>query len=167
MIMIYYYDVENINDSKLEFREASNNPEYGDALDEPRYLQDVYGIETNTLINNYKGFVKTSNNKCITFPNILQHHVKPFELTDKTKPGHRRILVFFLINPLNKIISTSNVAPQQINWYSEENRKNVSSNTITFNQAKQYRLELMDERKNYMFKLSDEKYEREFSLCEH
>jgi len=37
--------------------------------------------------------------RCIAFPNIYQHRVSPFELRDKSKPGHRKILAFFLVDP--------------------------------------------------------------------
>jgi len=162
---IYYYDVENISDSKLEFREASYDPSY--EQNDYNYVKHVYGLSDDDIINNYMGFVKTSAGKCITFPNILQHHVKPFQLTDKTKPGHRRILVFFLVNPFNKVVSTANVPPQQIHWYSEENRESASQHTISFDRAQTNRQDLMKERKTYMSNLSEEIYQRPFSLCEH
>lgn len=51
---------------------------------------------------------------------VYQHKVSPFTLADKTKPGHRKICVFFLVDPVVPIISTSQVAPQQYDWWEAE-----------------------------------------------
>ena len=32
------------------------------------------------------------------------------------KPGHRRILVFFLVDPMQRIFSATDVGPQQRGW---------------------------------------------------
>ena len=46
-----------------------------------------------------------------------QHRVSPFRLNDPTKPGHRRFIVLWLVDPHARIISTANVPPQQQNWW--------------------------------------------------
>jgi hypothetical protein len=48
-----------------------------------------------------------------------QHRVSSFSLQDRTKPGHRRFIALWLIDPLQRIISTANVPPQQFNWWAE------------------------------------------------
>jgi hypothetical protein len=50
---------------------------------------------------------------------ISQHRVSPFELIDPTKPGHRRFIALWLVDPTKRIISTANIPPQQITWYTE------------------------------------------------
>jgi len=40
-------------------------------------------------------------------------------LEDGTKPGHRKILVFFLVDPTRKVLSATNVAPQQREWVTD------------------------------------------------
>ena len=62
------------------------------------------------------GKVITKEDRCIAFPNLYQHLVSPFRLADPTKPGHRKILVFFLVDPHFTIPSASVVAPQQAPW---------------------------------------------------
>jgi hypothetical protein len=52
--------------------------------------------------------------RLVTFPNFQQHRVEPFKLEDQTKPGHRRILAFFLVHPDRYIASTKWVPPQQM-----------------------------------------------------
>ncbi|CAI7853501.1 unnamed protein product [Closterium sp. NIES-54] len=46
--------------------------------------------------------------------------VAPFELQDKTRAGHRKILVFFLVDPRVAIVSTARVPPQQLSWQRRE-----------------------------------------------
>ena len=47
-------------------------------------------------------------------PNTLQHRLSPFELKDKSKPGHRKFIVMFLVDPNVRITSTAEVSPQQL-----------------------------------------------------
>lgn len=46
-----------------------------------------------------------------------QHRVSPFRLEDPTKPGHRRFIALWLVDPTIRVISTSNVPPQQMDWW--------------------------------------------------
>ena len=48
-----------------------------------------------------------------------QHAVSSFRLQDPTKPGHRRFIALWLVDPLTRIISTGNVPPQQLDWWAE------------------------------------------------
>lgn len=65
------------------------------------------------------GSVITKTHRCIAFPNSYQHQVQPFRLEDPTKPGHRKILVFFLVDPTKRVLSATDVAPQQREWITE------------------------------------------------
>lgn len=58
----------------------------------------------------------TKSDRCIAFPNLYQHQVQPFRLADPRKPGHRKILVFFLVDPTYRVPSATDVAPQQREW---------------------------------------------------
>ena len=48
-----------------------------------------------------------------------QHRVSSFKLIDPTKPGHRRFIALWLVDPTKRIISTANIPPQQMSWYTE------------------------------------------------
>lgn len=48
-----------------------------------------------------------------------QHRVSDFHLVDATKPGHRRFIALWLVDPCLRIISTANVPPQQQSWWVE------------------------------------------------
>nr|WP_323378874.1 DUF4246 domain-containing protein [Streptomyces smaragdinus] len=153
---IYYWDSENITDSELSFRAVLNDPSY--EQNDDNGLRDVYGLEDEDQLNKILGASATPAGRCLAFPNMLQHRVGDFGLVDPTRPGHRKILAFFLIDPSQKVVSTSDIPPQQP-W--------AETSTMTLEQAKAYREELMQERKFFVDEHNEELYEREFSLCEH
>ncbi|MBB4899180.1 DUF4246 domain-containing protein [Streptomyces griseomycini] len=153
---IYYWDSENITESRLGFRAALDDPDY--EQNDDNGLREVYGLEDEDALNQVLGSVSTPAGRCLAFPNILQHRVGSFRLMDPTRPGHRKILAFFLVDPSEKIVSTSDVPPQQP-W--------SDTSTMTLEQAKEYREQLMQERKFFVDEHNEQLYEREFSLCEH
>lgn len=53
----------------------------------------------------------------------MQHRVSSFRLADPTKPGHRKIVAMFLVDPHIPILSTANVPPQRRDWWAAEVRK--------------------------------------------
>ncbi|MGW1614677.1 DUF4246 domain-containing protein [Streptomyces sp. NPDC002285] len=153
---IYYWDSENITESRLSFRAALDDPAY--EQNDDNGLREVYGLEDEDALNQTLGSASTPAGRCLAFPNILQHRVGSFRLADPTRPGHRKILAFFLVDPSEKIVSTSDVPPQQP-W--------SPTSTMTLEQAESYREQLMQERKFFVDEHNEQLYEREFSLCEH
>ncbi|MFI1722461.1 DUF4246 domain-containing protein [Streptomyces sp. NPDC020489] len=153
---IYYWDNENITESHLSFRAALDDPSY--EQNDDNGLREVYGLEDEDALNQVLGSASTPEGRCLAFPNVLQHRVGSFRLTDPTRPGHRKILAFFLVDPSEQIVSTSDVPPQQP-W--------SATSTMTLEQAKEYRQQLMRERKFFVDEHNEQLYEREFSLCEH
>ena len=115
--------------------------------------------------------------------------MQPFKLDDTTKPGHRKILALFLVDPGIRIISTANVPPQQRDWWGEEVIKacansgnplgklspelkdrifeSVDDFPISMEEAKEIRLRLMEERKDYVMQTNEAFESHSFSLCEH
>jgi hypothetical protein len=107
---------------------------------------------------------------------------------DKTKPGHRKILVFFLVNPqmADSVPSTSNVPPQQKSWglhavhTGSPDRSLLSKlpvevrnmivdaegSQMSLEEAKKYRLELMNERTVFVEQNDEEYFRIEFNMCE-
>ena len=111
------------------------------------------------------GDVITKTHRCVAFPNLYQHQVQPFHLEDPTKPGHRKILVFFLVDPTQRVPSATDVAPQQREWVAEAMQgagassaltrlpveilmmiSEVNDGTMTRTEAEEYREKLMAER---------------------
>ncbi|MCJ1467440.1 hypothetical protein MMC07_006065 [Pseudocyphellaria aurata] len=111
---LYYYETVNITESRLSFRRKVDplediNYEQSDF----RAVEQIYGIESDGPSIQEIGHVVAKEGRLLTFPNTLQHRVAPFRLSDPTKPGHRKILALFLIDPHRPIISTAHVPCQQ------------------------------------------------------
>jgi hypothetical protein len=109
------------------------------------------------------GTVGTPCGRLVVFPNSHVHRVKEMKLVRRSNLegdekrtaviAKRRIVVFFVVNPLKRIVSTREVAPQQIH----------SGGKLPHEEALQHRLALMAERK---YKKQDWNV-REIELCEH
>jgi Protein of unknown function (DUF4246) len=109
--------------------------------------------------------------------------VLPFELEDKLKPGHRKILALFLVDPNLHIISTASVPPQRRDWFLDQVVMNGGIGGLTgdllasivgtidfplsMEQAHAFRLELMEERKSFEISNSTALESIVISLCEH
>ncbi|KAF6063403.1 hypothetical protein FOB64_006377 [Candida albicans] len=163
--VLYYYDIENITESRLSFRTGFDDPNYEQGDD--FYTETIFGIKDEEVMVREIGGIEAKEDRVVVFPNMFQHHVDPFELKDKTKPGHRKILCFFIVDPYNhNVISTDNVPPQQKEWWDDS--RDESSWPMTLEQAKEARVALMDERSA---KGEGDEFEgaftRSFSLCEH
>jgi hypothetical protein len=130
------------------------------------------------------GDVVTKEDRLLTFPNVFQHRVEPFQLLDKSQPGHRKILALFLVDPHIRIISSANVPCQQREWWAQEILghgqfrklpaeilddiiRHVEEFPMGMEEAKELRLELMEERKVFVKKHDGQFTSEAFSLCEH
>ncbi|KAH9264525.1 hypothetical protein BASA83_011996 [Batrachochytrium salamandrivorans] len=167
---LYYYEMENITSSKLSFRQAVRK---GFIYEQPsdRYYKDVYGItNVETETNKHLGSLDALPGRCIVFPNMLQHKVMPFELADPSKPGVRKILAFFLIDPSKRIVSTAHIPPQQPDWYTVYlNNTPIPAElwgdiikhipgTMSLEEARSIRLELMQERSAFAGTLNEYRF---------
>ncbi|CAF1468763.1 unnamed protein product [Adineta ricciae] len=114
---IYYYSSSNLTQSDLQFRTVIREPNY--EQDDSRGMQTVYGLVDDAPLNQPLGSIITKEDRCIAFPNVYQHRVAPFQLNDPTKIGYRKILVYFLVDPSLRILSTAHIPPQQSHWYTD------------------------------------------------
>lgn len=171
---IYYYDQENITDSHLAFRQAMATDEITRIPDQNEYeaIELHFGIEQNSEALQDLGHVLTREGRLLAFPNCVQHRVGSFELADKSRPGHRKILAMFLIDPARRVLSTSNVPPQRRDWWAEELRaKNLLAQLpaelreyaigmvdfpVSWEKALEIREQLMDERSYGNEKVTEE-----------
>ena len=126
----------------------------------------------------------TKAGRCIAFPNIYQHRVSSFELKDRTRAGHRKILALFLVDPAVRVPSTSTVAPQQKHFLVETLAEcpgplatlpreilgmiaDADPQTMTRAEAFAYREELMDERTTFVDASNHGFFGTAFNMCEH
>ena len=134
--------------------------------------------------NQIIGQVSTREDRLLVFPNVLQHRVSPFTLQDATKPGHRKLLALFLVDPNITIPSTANIPPQQLDWWAQhidqigalkqlpqELRDRVYSEVhsfpLTTERAKAVREELMEERRAQLEDMEQRWTDNYFNFCEH
>jgi hypothetical protein len=182
---LYYYDSVNITESRLAFRQqCSDGADVDYEQNHHDWLPQVFGCEVDAPTVQTVGGVACKQGRLLTFPNILQHRVQPFGLEDHTKPGHRKILALFLVDPNIRVISTANVPSQRRDWWDEmmpwnavlgrlprELQDQVLSYLeefpITMGEAKKLRLELMEERSSLSMEQNDAFTDATFSLCEH
>lgn len=113
-------------------------------VDMPEALQDVLDTEGAPL-----GTVPMPEGRMIVFPNSHIHRLTKLSLAPGTQEGKRRVIVFWLVDPDVRIQSTADVAPQQT--------------LFTRDEALEYRLELMEERRLHKQTLNP----RAINLCEH
>ncbi|KAF8157169.1 hypothetical protein B0H34DRAFT_712558 [Crassisporium funariophilum] len=196
---LYYYSCNNITPSSLSFKQQCD-PEVTDEMGYEQHqhdwLMEVFGCEQDGPGVQEIGSIDTREGRLITFPNILQHRVNPFKLADHTKPGHRKIVALFLVDPNIKVISTAHVPCQRKDWWMEAmlnaHQANLSADltkrspgilglpveiqdhifdqvdVMDLNEALSLRLELMEERKQYVVDQGRAfEHHRAFSLCEH
>ncbi len=169
---IYYYDMKNVKETYLRFRttlrdrETLHNqnswqhhfrmhyPQYCSLYVNLHYGLELQGDENEIAVTSIKlGRIPTKENLCLFFPNFLQHRVSKLELAPGATEGHRSILVFFLVNPFEKVISTAHIpTPQQ--------------QVMSLGDAKLYRELLMFER-NYEYGDQNKFHKRGVTLCEH
>ncbi|KAK6431278.1 hypothetical protein LTR95_012557, partial [Oleoguttula sp. CCFEE 5521] len=169
---IYYFDVENVTSPRLEFRMEADL----DSVELP-YNQDDHGpLATIFGVPHLRGEPAVQNlgallcrpGRLLSFPNTLQHRVQSFGLEDTSRPGHRRFLVLWLVDPNYRILSTANVPPQQHDWFAPRNvdkvleskklavelqdmiKEHTDDYPMSLDTAKRLRLELMEERTKLM-----------------
>lgn len=122
---LFYYDCDNITQSTLTLYHPVDAeglrmipPQY-----EYRSLERWLGIRTDDPSLQRLGSVLTREGRLLAFPNVLAHKVEPFKLADNSRPGHRKILAMFLVDPHIRVLSTSIVPPQRKDWWAREVRK--------------------------------------------
>uniref|UniRef100_A0A6B2L1E3 DUF4246 domain-containing protein n=1 Tax=Arcella intermedia TaxID=1963864 RepID=A0A6B2L1E3_9EUKA len=177
---IYYYHSSNITPSRLAFRTAVCEPGY--EQNDDKGVSAIYGLANEEPLCQPLGYEETIEDRCLVFPNLYQHRVRPFRLLDPSKPGVRKILVFFLVNPGQPILSSSRVPLQSAAMLAEmlkwclgplglfpELYERIAAylEIMSWEEAKQSRKALMKERKRITESSNEHFFERLFSLCEH
>ncbi|KAI1394262.1 uncharacterized protein F4822DRAFT_43229 [Hypoxylon trugodes] len=121
---LYYYDMENITESRLEFHQYMDAQEFGMGLPQGEWESAArwLGVDNDSSPFGPLGIVTSKIGRLLAFPNVFQHQVQPFELEYPLKPGHRKILAMFLVDPSIRILSTGVVPPQRKDWWAREIR---------------------------------------------
>lgn len=124
---IYVYSALNTTRAQISFRKRVHVEEAliaKDYIQEPPWAPEIYGARHGDPAIQHMGDINLREGRLVTYPNIFQTRLMPFELTDKSKPGHVKLLILHLIDPQRRMMSTSMVPPQQRDWWAEEVRRN-------------------------------------------
>jgi hypothetical protein len=148
----------------MEFRNIIETDALGEVEHEPNdfiWLNQVFGLENGEPAIQHSGSIKCPVGRTVIFPSVVQHRYRGFELIDKTKPGRTRGLVFYLVDPNIRIISTANIPPQRLDWTLDmkdegnltaamaklalDNKDQKGSMPMSLSEALEYRVEFMNE----------------------
>ncbi|KAJ5625434.1 hypothetical protein N7510_001743 [Penicillium lagena] len=117
---LYYYDSDNITESRLSFRQGSwFSMHYEELEDFFESLPEMFGCKNGDPQVQEIGEVLCRPGRLVTFPSVYQYRANAFRLSDPTKPGHLKMLALFLVDPMIRLISTSQVPPQREDWWHE------------------------------------------------
>ncbi|KAF0315754.1 hypothetical protein GQ607_017039 [Colletotrichum asianum] len=121
---VYFFDDENVTDFRVSFQtrfqglnfEEDCSFETGDL----RPLDEIFGLRNKTPSLQKVGFATMREGLMLVYPNVVQQKESAFQLKDSTRPGHRKVLTLYLVDPRVQILSTANVPPQQADWWAAE-----------------------------------------------
>ncbi|KAK8112328.1 uncharacterized protein PG998_008785 [Apiospora kogelbergensis] len=125
---LYYLDSENVTPSSLAFRMGTDWDQDDISMsagqDAYHWLERSYGTcfgpsGSGGPCLQFYGRVDTPEGRLLAFPNVFQHRVSSFRLQDPAKPGHRRFVALWLVDPNCRVLSTANVPPQQRDWWAD------------------------------------------------
>ncbi|KAJ2059769.1 hypothetical protein GGI17_004176 [Coemansia sp. S146] len=122
---VFFYDVENIADSSLGFRETIGDYGCRSEMRDAHAILTMYGIDKSLRYRGVHlpqelGRVDIKDGRCLVFPNTYQHQMPELKLEDATKPGNCKMLTFYFVEPTTRIPSTAIVPPQQKDWWIED-----------------------------------------------
>ncbi|KAM0747230.1 hypothetical protein T439DRAFT_305580 [Meredithblackwellia eburnea MCA 4105] len=164
---IYCYDSQNISKPYLAFRSAFDEDDLISVLNEGdrRAARLIFDLEEEEPCVQTLGTAHMAEGVVLAWSNGYQHQVQPFTLLNKEKPGHSKILAFFLVHPEQAIPSTTSILPQQLDWALRDLEEckesavtqmpkelwdtienNLKSQCMTLKEAKDYRKDLLAER---------------------
>ena len=183
---LYYFDNENITESTLHFRVGMTDCfEMEHEQNDFEGTYERYGWRNDDMMEQPIGRIRCDEGRLVAFPNTMQHRVAPFKATDPSKPAHRKILAFFLVDPAVPVMSTNEVPYQNAAWLERLLLRLITKSTglpnippelvrlivlrvrgvFNMEQAVKNRAALMEIRKSGDH-LGDT-FEQECSLCEH
>ena len=119
---VYAYSIQNAATS-ISFRRRINAEEAmlaKDYIQSPPWATDLYGARSGDPVIQHMGDIALFQNRLVTYPNIFQTRLLPAELTDKSKPGHIKLLLLHLIDPNRRMMSTAMVPPQRQDWWARD-----------------------------------------------
>ncbi|TMW62013.1 hypothetical protein Poli38472_009506 [Pythium oligandrum] len=122
---VYFFSSDNIKHAGVSFRTLVRPSDSGDEV--ANGLQ--YGLSKQETHTQDLGTISALEDRCLVYPNTLQHRMEPFELADTTKAGVLKVLTFYVVDPTESIASTAVIPPQQEEWMEEPRAKRARRRT--------------------------------------
>lgn len=115
---MYCYALENVTTPRVALQtygrggRAERVPDfaedfYHDAM-QARYGADVFEKERANMA---LGSLAVQEGRMLVFPNVMMRRLEPFELADKSRPGHMKTVTIAFVDPKHPILSTAGAAP--------------------------------------------------------
>lgn len=152
---ICYFDMHNVKDAKISFRQETKIDRQDYNLDEYAALNQVFDLPESECDGPFPAALQTLGSipisrigQFLAWPNTLRSKAESFSLADPLRPGHLRFATLWLVDPHYRICSSQNVPPQDPSWVetsqSMENARKKDS--MTFSQAAEVRNQMKQER---------------------
>ncbi|KAF7354716.1 hypothetical protein MSAN_01385500 [Mycena sanguinolenta] len=173
---IYYYEEENIPESRLVFCVTTGSPTYCEQ-DDISCMQILYGLQRNSQ-RQQRGTLLYG----LTYISIASRHS-----VFSTKPNQGTGQSWRYSSSIEPILSATNIPPQKAEWVFDTLEAkddpgslisrlpmellswicdNLPSTFMTLEDAEDYRLELVDERTDFVRDREADRSSR-FNMCEH
>lgn len=99
----YHHDMSTVDEMKI----------YG-----YKETREILERDTRELLNIQDiGTVVVPDGRLLTYPGVLRHRMERLETVDSSRPGRRRMVLLYLVDPHYRLCSTQNVPPQQRDWW--------------------------------------------------
>ena len=152
---ICYFDMHNIKDARVSFRQETkiNGDDFN--LDVYRAMHQVFDLPDAPTIGPFPaalqilGSVPISRiGQFLAWPNTLRFKAESFGLADPLRPGHLRFATLWLVDPHYRICSTRNVPPQDPSWFppSQSAESTREDTSITSSKAIEIRNQMRQDR---------------------
>ena len=123
---IHVLSCKNSTPANLSFRRRVHVEEASLAkgyIQEPPFAPEIYGAQSGDPVLQHMGDIELREGRVVTYPNIFQTRLLPFELEDPDQGGHVTLLTMHLIDPNRRMMSTAMVPCQRKDWWADEIRR--------------------------------------------
>ncbi|KAG8939067.1 hypothetical protein FRC04_007031 [Tulasnella sp. 424] len=160
---VHFYDSDNVTEPEVEFRRPVSLGPSVRQQNDAQSIKLTWGLEEGEGSNQVIGAMKAPTGRSVAFPNTYQFKYSSSKLVDPTKPGYRKLIAFFLVDPENHIPSTTDIPPQQAHWPQGEGEATLG-NSMTLEEAKNYREQMMNDQPGFSRALNEQHFETKLSL---
>lgn len=152
---ICYFDMHNIKDAKISFRQETKIDANNYNIDEYMAVNQVFDLPESECFGPFPSALQTLGSipisrigQFLTWPNTLRSKTESFGLADPSQSGHLRFVTLWLVDPHYRVCSTQNVPPQDLGWVeAPESMENAGSDdSMTFAQALEVQNQMRQER---------------------